>query len=88
MKQTFENLKHALEKALVEHKFVEHVQYEDALGGLVFDSYRNEERITSVVSEEGVQVLTYLGGSIASKEFAFEDDAVPNAINYLRALLE
>ena len=88
LKQTFTKLANASKRVLAEYEFDEHVEYEDSLGGLVLDSYRNDERITSIVSNDSIQMLSYVDGSITTKEFKVESDSVLNAIEYLRLFLD
>lgn len=85
---TYKKLSSNLKESLSRYGFKEHIEYVDALGGLVLDAYRGNERITCIVSPESLQVLSYVNESITSTEFTRNRDDSLKAMEYLRTLLE
>ena len=77
-----------LKENLQKFSFMEYIEYEDVLGGLVIDAYREKERITCVVSTKSTQVLSYVNDEITSREFTREERSILAVVNYVRTLLE
>ena len=61
-------------------------EYEDLLGGRVIDHYRENERISCIVSRERIQVLSYLGDAFFERVFDRCEEAKLFMLGYLESL--
>ena len=84
----FNLMKVMLRNELASFGFSEHNEYMDVLGGFVMDSYREDERITCVVSSNIVQILSHINNCTASREFTIQAEAQGKVESYVRTLLE
>lgn len=62
-------------------------EYEDPLGGKVTDYFRDEERITCIVSLPHVQVLSFLQGTFHDQVFDRKAATKPSLVEYLEGLV-
>ncbi len=70
------------------HSFSQPTEYEDAYGGRVIDFYRGYDRITGIVSESEVQILSNLNDDTRSQVFSRTDSAKLDVLKYVEEIFE
>lgn len=62
-------------------------EYEDVFGGKVIDYFRENERVSCIVSIQHVQVLSFLGGNFKEKIFERSGTTKRTVFEYMEKLL-
>ena len=70
------------------YSFGQPTEYEDTYGGHVIDFYRDYDRITGIISEAEVQILSNLNDEIKSKVFSRTNSTKLDVLEYIEKLFE